>query len=114
MSEFPQAAQFGNVALSLLLIVVLIVACVWLLKRIAQFNQGTAGKLRVLASLSIGTRERALLVQAGDTQMLLGVAPGRVSTLHVFDEPVIVADDNKAANVDFASQLAGLLPVRKS
>jgi flagellar protein FliO/FliZ len=35
-----------------------------------------------------------VLVQVGGKQLLLGVAPGRVSTLHVLDEP-IAADQLK-------------------
>jgi flagellar protein FliO/FliZ len=36
-----------------------------------------------------------VLVQVGGKQLLLGVAPGRVNTLHVLDEP-IATDQLKA------------------
>ncbi len=36
----------------------------------------------------MGPRERVVLVQVGKQQLLLGVAPGRIQTLHVLDEPV--------------------------
>jgi flagellar protein FliO/FliZ len=36
----------------------------------------------------MGARERLVLVQVGSTQLLLGVAPGRISLLHQLDEPV--------------------------
>ena len=36
------------------------------------------------------------LVQVGNKQLLLGVAPGRVSTLHVLDEPVTTQTTNNA------------------
>jgi flagellar protein FliO/FliZ len=42
----------------------------------------------VLAELPLGQKERAVLVRCGATQLLLGVAPGRVSTLHVLAEPI--------------------------
>jgi flagellar protein FliO/FliZ len=42
----------------------------------------------VLADLPLGQKERAVLIRVGTKQILLGVAPGRVSTLHVLSEPV--------------------------
>lgn len=109
MSEFPQAAQLGNLVLSLALIIGLIIGCLWLIKKLSGMNQPSGNKLKVLATLSLGTRERALLVQAGNTQMLLGVAPGRVSQLHVFEELVVSEQEAKSGS-EFAVQLANLLP----
>jgi flagellar protein FliO/FliZ len=34
----------------------------------------------------VGSRERVILLRAGDKHLLIGVAPGRVQTLHVFDQ----------------------------
>ena len=113
MSEFPEASQIGNLILSLTLVVGAIVGCLWLIKRLSNINQPSGAKLKVLASMSLGTRERALLVQAGDTQMLLGIAPGRVSQLHVFAEPVITENDAESS-APFAAQLASLLPKGKA
>ena len=42
----------------------------------------------------------AVLVQVGKQQLLLGVAPGRVNTLHVLDEPVTPQTTLAAAPVD--------------
>jgi flagellar protein FliO/FliZ len=52
------------------------------------------GLLRVCLSLAVVMKERVVLVQAGEKQMLLGVAPGNVRTLHVFDQPIAVATPN--------------------
>ncbi|EQD42713.1 Flagellar biosynthesis protein, FliO, partial [mine drainage metagenome] len=41
------------------------------------------GALEILASMPLGAKERAVLVKVGDAQILLGVAPGQVNTLHV-------------------------------
>jgi len=48
----------------------------------------SAGNLRALESIAIGMKERVVLVQAGEKQLLIGVAPGNVRTLHVFDEAI--------------------------
>jgi flagellar protein FliO/FliZ len=42
---------------------------------------GGKGMVTVLGSVSLGTRERAVVVQSGDTRLLVGVAPGQVQML---------------------------------
>ena len=55
----------------------------------------------VLADVPLGQKERAVLLKVGATQILIGVAPGRVNTLHVLTEPlelsktVGTADDSR-------------------
>lgn len=76
-------------ALGLCAVIAVIYALAWLAKRT---NMGALGRdkgMRVVTVLPLGTREKAVLVDIAGTQMLLGVAPGRVSTLHVFPEPVV-------------------------
>jgi len=49
--------------------------------------QGVASvALRVVASLPIGQRERVVIVQVGERQVMLGVAPGRVALLQELGE----------------------------
>jgi flagellar protein FliO/FliZ len=45
---------------------------------------GARGRIEVLADLSLGVKERVVLVRVRDAELLLGVAPGHVSTLHAF------------------------------
>ncbi len=110
MNEFPQASQLGNLVISLILVVGLIFACIWLIKRLSNLNHATEGQLSTIASLSLGARERIVLVQVGEQQVLIGVAPGRVSKLQTFAEPVIEVNSSSASKNDFASQLANFLP----
>ncbi len=51
------------------------------------------------------SEERVVLVQVGKQQLLIGVAPGRVSTLHVLDEPV-----TPQASVAFLRRCDGSTP----
>ena len=43
---------------------------------------GAAADLQIVAQISLGTRERAVLLRAGSQQLLLGVAPGNVRLLY--------------------------------
>jgi flagellar protein FliO/FliZ len=93
-TELPQLLVGGEnltdyfqVFLSLGVVVAVILACAWALKRFTRIGVGS-GNLRVVGGLSVGPRERVVLVQAGDTQMLIGVAQGCVSRIHTFDQPI--------------------------
>jgi len=70
--------QFG---LGLAIVLGLIVAAGWLMKRFS-IGPSASGLVRVIAGAAVGQRERVVVVEIGDTWMVLGVAPGRVSALH--------------------------------
>jgi flagellar protein FliO/FliZ len=44
-----------------------------------------AEKMRVVGGLSLGIREKVILLQVGKKQLVLGVTPGRIDTLHVLE-----------------------------
>lgn len=79
---------FAGLAAVLLLFGVI----VFVLKRLGGFKTTNGGKMRMVDGVSIGTRERVLLMQVGDKQVLIGVTPHQINPLHVFDEPVISVD----------------------
>jgi flagellar protein FliO/FliZ len=82
------AAYLLQVFASLGVVIGLLFAVLWLLRRFNAVGGSPGGQLSVIASVSLGQRERAVLVDAGGTHLLLGVAPGNVRTLHVFDTPI--------------------------
>lgn len=79
-------AELGSgvlqVVLSLAIVVLLLIGSLYLLKRISAPRGAAAGLLRVIAGTAVGTRERVVLVEVGDTWLVLGVAPGSVTPLH--------------------------------
>ena len=112
-SQDPMAmTSLWQLTLGMLLVLGLILAIAWLLKRSGRFQVGAGGGLRVLGGLSMGSRERVVLIQAGETQLLLGVAPGRVQTLYVLDQPL--QPQRVASGAGFAEQLSRLLTKEKT
>ncbi len=73
-------------ASGLSIIIVLILLCAMLLRRFGQISSHGGSRLKLLGGISVGTRERVVLVQVGQQQLVLGVAPGLVQTLHVMDQ----------------------------
>lgn len=70
----------------LLLILLLIFGLSWLVRRFGRLPMATKADLNILGGVSLGPRERAVLLQVGGTKLLVGVAPGRVQTLYVLGE----------------------------
>lgn len=91
-------------------VLILFGVVVFLLKRVGGFRSAPGGKMRLIDGVSVGTRERVILMQIGEKQVLIGVSPGRVSPIHVFDEPVITASDESTG---FAGQLQKQLQKRQ-
>lgn len=83
-------ASLGQVTLALALVLALIFVAAWLMRRLRGFGKTGTGALDIIADLPVGQKERAVLIRVGTQQVLIGVAPGRISTLHVLDEPVSV------------------------
>lgn len=76
----------GQVTLALLLVLVAVFAAAWLVRRMRGFTQGGAAAIVIVSQVSLGARERAVIVKVGQSHLLLGVAPGQVSMLHVLPE----------------------------
>jgi flagellar protein FliO/FliZ len=99
----------AQVVTGLLAVVALILVGAWMLRRFGRFSVGAEGSMKVLGGISVGTRERVVLVQVGETQLLLGIAPGRVQTLHVLDNPIAMSAPGSEGASAFGVRLAALL-----
>lgn len=111
-AESPAAGGFLQMLMGLFAVLAVIAGAAWLVRRLGRLPSGIHGVVRVLGGMSLGARERVVLVQVGETQLLLGVAPGRVQTLHVFAQPVLVPSDRAPAGGGFPERLAALLRAR--
>lgn len=74
-----------NVFMALTLIVGLILACAWLAKKFKLTGSMHVQGIRALSSLTLGRKEKVVLISVGGKRLLLGVAAGSVNVLHTFD-----------------------------
>lgn len=74
-----------NMLFGLIVVIALIYGLSWVLKKYGNLPGTNQVDMKVLGGISLGTRERAVLVQVEGKKILLGVAPGRVNVLHQFD-----------------------------
>lgn len=67
---------------ALLLVLGVIAGAAWLLKRTQQLQGMNNQILKNVSAIGVGAKERVVIVEVGDTWLVLGVAPGQVRTLH--------------------------------
>ncbi|HKY93229.1 MAG TPA: flagellar biosynthetic protein FliO [Nevskiaceae bacterium] len=108
------AASLFQMILSLAGVVAMILALAWLSRRMQGLRVQAASELKLRASLSVGLKERVVLLDACGQQVLIGVAPGQVSILKVLG-PVPAAPEAEAIGAppkavpNFADHLRTLL-----
>lgn len=101
------SSDYLKLSLSLIFIVGLILACAWLVRRMSGGAGFNHRHMKVLSILPLGSREKLMLVKAGDEYLLLGVTPHSINTLHRYDEPVDLAETHFSS--PFADRMKGLL-----
>jgi len=97
--------------LGLILVLAIIVLLAWLIKRTNRFQTTANGEMKIIAGLALGPRERAVLLQVGEQQILIGVTAQQVQTLYVLETPIIT-EQTKLKPIDFAEKFQQILKQR--
>jgi len=71
-------SSVAQLTLSLIAIVALIIAISWVLKRLKLAGPRGRGEISVLDELTLGPRERILLIRVGESQVLIGIGAGTI------------------------------------
>ena len=100
--------QLMQLVMGLLLVLGLIFALAWLLRRVQNTGTRQGQVIELISSRALGARDRLVLVQVGNEQILLGLTPGSITALHVLSKPVSTATV-QPATPEFAQRLMELL-----
>ena len=100
--------QLTQLVLGLLLVIGLIFVLAWLMRRVQRIGPGNGQVIELVGSRALGPRDRLVLVQVGEEQILLGITPGRITPLHVLKTPVQTTQ-SQPATPEFAQRLMELL-----
>ncbi|MGB6212094.1 MULTISPECIES: flagellar biosynthetic protein FliO [Pseudomonas] len=104
------AGQLTQLVFGLLLVLGLIFFLAWLLRRVQQAGPTGKGQvIEIVGSRALGPRDRLMLVQVGNEQILLGLSPGTITALHVLKEPIEVPTTTEKATPEFAQHLLKIL-----
>ncbi|OWW18804.1 flagellar assembly protein FliO [Noviherbaspirillum denitrificans] len=89
-----------QVVLGLAVVLALMAGAAWVLKRMGMAGAGGSSVAKVVGGVSVGNRERVMVVEVADQWIVVGVAPGRVTALSTMPRQEIQAasvggDDTK-------------------
>ncbi|EKO3390008.1 flagellar biosynthetic protein FliO [Vibrio fluvialis] len=101
-SQLDLATTFG----SLLFVIALILFMAWLLKRMRVPAFGHQKGLNVVRQLPVGTKERVMIVQAGEEQFLIGVTSQSIQLISKLETPL---KQEELESTPFSNQLTQLL-----
>ena len=65
--------QLTQLVLGLLLVIGLIFVLAWLMRRVQRIGPGNGQVIELVGSRALGPRDRLVLVQVGEEQILLGI-----------------------------------------
>ena len=83
----------SSMILSLLMVLALIIISALVLKRF-NFAQQNTNQLKIVASLSLGAKERLVVVQVAEQQLVLGVTAQQVTLIESLDEPIVTTTES--------------------
>ena len=82
------AGSLLQVTFSLALVLAAVFVAAWLVRKFKGFGRFGGGAIRIVADTALGPKERAVVIQVGEQQLLLGVTQQQVNLLHVLPTPV--------------------------
>ena len=108
-----------SVSLGLIFILAIIFFLAWLMRKAGYSNMSGQGNLKIIATLSLGQKEKISLIEVGEQQLLVGITATQINTLHVLDEPLETRYEasqtkNNTEKNHFSNKLTELLKAKES
>ena len=74
--------------LALTVVVLIIVGLAIFIKRFSLAPGSSSGTIKILGGLPLNSKDRLLLIQVGDEQILISASPGRIGKVHDLRAPL--------------------------
>jgi flagellar protein FliO/FliZ len=68
---------------SLAAVLALVAALAWIAQKLRNGTRARGGLIEILSGVSLGTRDKVVLLRVGEEQVLVGVSPAGMRALHV-------------------------------
>ncbi|HHT0592354.1 TPA: flagellar biosynthetic protein FliO [Legionella anisa] len=97
-----------RIVMGLLLVLLLIIALSWVVKRLHGIQMGSAKGFQSIASMILGPKEKITLLKVGTRYLLVGSGSGQVTLLYDFGEQLPTGFDsiNKTSFADLLKSVA--------
>jgi flagellar protein FliO/FliZ len=112
MSQPASPLSVGSLTqltLSLIAIVALILVISWALKRLKLAGPRGSGAMTVLDEISVGPRERIVLIRVGESQVLIGIGASGLVPLTPLAVPIALKEGGRPPAPAFAERLRDLM-----
>ena len=104
---------FIKLILALVVVLGLVFFLAWAVKKFQYLPALGHGAIKVLNTRAIGQKDRLLLVQIGEEQLLLGVSSNGIQALHKLKEPLTFENEDVHSPPPFADQLKKMMSRRE-
>jgi len=100
-----------NWSVGLVIVLCAFFACIWMMRKMGNLSNNSRENMKVISALSLGMREKLILVQVGEKQLVLGVTSGRIDNLLVLEgeEQLFQQVSNKQTDGEFAQKLKQMM-----
>lgn len=98
-AEAAAPASVGSlfqVFFGLVVVLALMAGAAWLIRRLGVSRIVSASVVKIVGGVSVGSRERILVVEVADQWIVVGVAPGRVNALSTMSRQEIATESQAA------------------
>lgn len=93
-------SEYTHVILNLFAVMVLIYGLFFLLKKFKLAKYSTDKQMNIVNMVSIGAKEKIILLEVNNVMLLVGATPNQIATLHVFD----AAESKKSSALEDSQQ----------
>ena len=86
--------DYFKVLFGLVFVIALFLGSTFLFKRYGNASMTGRGQMRLVDGLHLGNKERLVLVELNDKQILLSITPGQINKLDTIDKPATVENSD--------------------
>ena len=99
-SAIISSTSYIQATIALGVIVALLVAAAWLVKKLSGGREFGQGGIKVVGGVVLGPRERVVLLEVGKERLVIGIVPGQIRTLHRLASPDLPTESTKESMPD--------------
>jgi flagellar protein FliO/FliZ len=105
--------SYVQAVLALGLIIALLLGIAWLARKVSVSKGFGQGGMKVIGGVALGPRERIVLVEVGESWLVIGIVPGQIRTLHTMPRGTLESPQAAAADIPFAQWLKSVTERRQ-
>lgn len=106
-----------QVLIALISVICIIFVLSILLKKFNILPSASSGLIKIVAGISLSSKDRLLLIQVGEEQILVSASPGSINKIHKLSaivEPEVMSSEQSSKSANFSSLLNSVVSRSRS